>query len=314
MEEAYTKVVHEVLGRPFMKRKPWITEESWALVDQREEINKKILSTRSERIKKRLRTEYKEKSKEVKRSISEAENAARKQHMRTLYGLTKVLCNERSKSSTAILDKSGNLVSRKKEMQARWTEHFREVLNREEPTDPLTMKNECEFEPVELIEEIAITEPTIGEVKAAIERLKNGKSPGIDSITAELLKAHNEFSAANVHQLLEKVWKHEKIPDKWKRGLIIKLPKKGNLKERKNWGGNYSIFSSLGRIVIDRIRNGVDIRLRNEQAGYRKGRGTTQQIFILRIIIEQANEWQVSLYINFIDFETAFDSIHRESL
>ena len=123
MEEAYTKTADEVLGRPGKKRKPWITEESWALVDQREEINKKILSTRSERIKKRLRTEYREKSKEVKRSTrtdkrkwmdgiaSEAEDAARKPHMRTLYGLTKVLCNERSKSSTAILDKSGYLVT-----------------------------------------------------------------------------------------------------------------------------------------------------------------------------------------------------------
>ena len=95
-----------------------------------------------------------------------------------------MLCNERPKSSTAILDKRGNLVSGKKEMQARWTEHFREALNREEPTDTITMEDECVFQLGEIIEEIAITEPTIGEVKAAIERLKNGKSPGVDSITA----------------------------------------------------------------------------------------------------------------------------------
>ena len=101
-----------------------------------------------------------------------------------------MLCNERPKSSSAILDKTGNLVRGKKEMQARWTEHFREVLNREEPTDPITMEDECMFELGELIEETAINEPTIGEVKAAIERLKNGKSPGFDSIMAELLKAH----------------------------------------------------------------------------------------------------------------------------
>ena len=69
MEEAYTETADEVLGHPRKKRKPWITEELWALVDQRKEINKKSLSTRSERIKKQLRTEYKEKSKEVKRSI-----------------------------------------------------------------------------------------------------------------------------------------------------------------------------------------------------------------------------------------------------
>ena len=269
MEEAYTKTTEEVLGRSSKKRKQWITEESWALVDQREEINKKILSTYSERIKKRLKTKYKEKSKEVKRSIrsdkrkwmdgitSEAEDAARKQHMRTFYGLTKVLCNERSRSSTAIPDKSGNLVSGKKEMQSRWTEHFREVLNREEPTDPRTKEDRCEFVLSELIEEIAITEPII-EVRAAIERLKNGKSPGVDFITAELLKVHKDFSAANVHQLLEKVWRHEKIPDKWKRGLIITLPKMANLKECKNLEGNYSTFSRWQDTWVDRDRLNTD--------------------------------------------------------
>ena len=55
LEKAFTEVADEVLGRPKKKRKPWISEQSWALVDQREELNKKILSTRSERVKKRLR-------------------------------------------------------------------------------------------------------------------------------------------------------------------------------------------------------------------------------------------------------------------
>jgi len=85
----------------------------------------------------------------------------------------------------------------------------------------------------------------------------------------------------------------------------------------KNWRG-ITLLSVVGKIlgwiVIDQIQNGVDIRLRNEQAGYRKGRATTEQIFILRNIIEQANEWQASLYINFIDFEKAVDSIYHESL
>lgn len=70
----------------------------------------------------------------------------------------------------------------------------------------------------------------------------------------------------------------------------------------------------LGRIVIDRIKIGIDKKLRPEQAGFRQGKSTTEQIFILRNIIEQSIEWQSSLYINFIDFEKAFDSIHRDSL
>ena len=53
-------------------------------------------------------------------------------------------------------------------------------------------------------------------------------------------------------------------------------------------------------------------RLRKEQAGYRKGRGTTDQIFILRNIFEEVSEWQATL--NFQDFQKVFDSIHRESL
>ena len=50
--------------------------------------------------------------------------------------------------------------------------------------------------------------------------------------------------------------------------------------------------------MIDSIRSGVDDRLRKEQAGYRKGRGTTEQVFILRNIVEQVNEWQATLYLN----------------
>ena len=58
----------------------------------------------------------------------------------------------------------------------------------------------------------------------------------------------------------------------------------------------------------------MDKSLRKEQGGFRKGRGTAEQIFVLRNIMEQTNEWQASLYLNFVDFEKAFDSIHRESL
>ena len=126
-----------------------------------------------------------------------------------------------------------------------------------------------------------------------------------------------EFSARKIHELLSKVWKFEAIPEAWKRGLIIKLPKKGNLKDYKNSRGItlLSIVGKiLGRIFIDGVRNGVDKRLRKEQARYRQGRGTRDQVFVLRNIIEQVNEWQATLYVKFIDFEKALASVHRDSL
>ena len=70
----------------------------------------------------------------------------------------------------------------------------------------------------------------------------------------------------------------------------------------------------LGRIVIDRIRMGIDCRLFKEQAGFRSRRETTEQVFILCNILEQGNECQAPLYIHFVGFEKAFDSVHRSSL
>ena len=57
----------------------------------------------------------------------------------------------------------------------------------------------------------------------------------------------------------------------------------------------------------------MDEHLRKEQAGFPKGRGSTRQIFVLRNNIEHCYEWKDTLYLNFIDFEKAFDSVHRES-
>jgi len=54
--------------------------------------------------------------------------------------------------------------------------------------------------------------------------------------------------------------------------------------------------------------------LRKEHVGFRKGRGTVDQIFILRNILEQVNEWNATLHVHFVDFEKAFDSLHRDSL
>ena len=132
--------------------------------------------------------------------------------MKSLYGLTKKLRNERTRHNVPVLDKDGNLLSKKEEIQKRRTEHFREILIREQSYNPIKPEEEGGFEFVELIEEIAVSEPTIGDVKDAITKLKNGNAPDIDNITAELLKAETEFLAKRVHELLGKVWNHETIP------------------------------------------------------------------------------------------------------
>ena len=70
----------------------------------------------------------------------------------------------------------------------------------------------------------------------------------------------------------------------------------------------------MGKQIIKRISIRIDKKLMKEQAGFRSGRGTIEQIFVLRNIVEQTVEWNGSVYICFIDYQKAFDSIYRETL
>jgi hypothetical protein len=118
-------------------------------------------------------------------------------------------------------------------------------------------------------------------------------------------------------QILQKRWDSEKAPKDWNTGVIVKLPKKGDLANCNNWRGItlLSISSKIfSRIILQRITTAVDGILRQEQAGFRKGKSCIDHIFTLRQILEQSHEWNGSLYVVFVDFEKAFDSLHRASM
>lgn len=91
------------------------------------------------------------------------------------------------------------------------------------------------------------------------------------------------------------------------------MPKKGDLTSCGNWRGItlLSILAKvLGRVLIKRIVAGTDAEIRR-QAAFRKGRSTTEQIFVLRNTVEQVLKWNSSLYLC-LEYERAFDSINRD--
>jgi len=65
---------------------------------------------------------------------------------------------------------------------------------------------------------------------------------------------------------------------------------------------------------LERMKGEIDQWLRDQQAGFRSNRSCLYQIATLRIIVEQSLEWNSPLYINFVDYEKAFDSINRDTL
>ena len=123
-----------------------------------------------------------------------------------------------------------------------------------------------------------------------------------------------------LYSLFEEIWEKEEIPAEWKEGYLIKIPKKGDLSRCDNFRGITLLSVTqvpekvLNRMVLERMKGEVDKTLREEQPGFRQDRSCTDQIATLRILVEQSIEWNPSLYVNFVDYEKALDSLDRETL
>uniref|UniRef100_A0A6P7G7C3 Uncharacterized protein LOC114334841 n=1 Tax=Diabrotica virgifera virgifera TaxID=50390 RepID=A0A6P7G7C3_DIAVI len=81
---------------------------------------------------------------------------------------------------------------------------------------------------------ISCESPSKTEIITAIKSLRNNRSPGIDNIAAEILKTDQHLTAELLLPIIREVWETNRIPAGWKKGNIIKLPKKGNLTLCKN--------------------------------------------------------------------------------
>ena len=152
-------------------------------------------STRSARLKERATAAYVVKDREVKASaradkrrrlnnlVEEAEAAARNNCSGDLYRLTRKIAGQ-GRNMTTIKDKEGKRLINEDKVIERWREHFEGVLNVSRPDIPLP---EIDQAP-EVIASIDTGDISIAEIKRAIRRMKNGKSPGIDAISAEMIK------------------------------------------------------------------------------------------------------------------------------
>ena len=107
------------------------------------------------------------------------------------------------------------------------------------------------------------------------------------------------------------------LPQDWKRSVFIPIPKKGNAKEYSNHH-TMALISHANKVMLKilqaRLQLYVNCELSDVQAGFRKGRGTRDQIANIRWIIEKAREFQKNIYFCFIDYAKAFDSVDHNKL
>ena len=126
-------------------------------------------------------------------------------------------------------------------------------------------------------------EPDILEckVKWALESITMNKANGGDGIPVELFQILKDDAVKVLHSICQQLWKTQQWPQDWKRSVFIPIPKKGKAKECSNYH-TIALISHASKVMLKilqaRLQQYVNRELPDVQAGFRKGRGTRDQM------------------------------------
>ena len=119
------------------------------------------------------------------------------------------------------------------------------------------------------------------------------------------------------HSICQQIWKTQQWPQDQKRSVLIPIPKKGNAKECSNYCTT-ALISHASKVMLKilqpRLQQHVKWKLSDVQAGFRKGRGTRDQIGNICWITEKARKFQENIYFCFTDFAKASDCVDHNKL
>ncbi|CAF4133783.1 unnamed protein product [Rotaria sp. Silwood2] len=247
---AFVDYVHQAskttfeLDRTNKKQKDWLTDEILDVVDKKSKAFLKWQNSRGTYLETRCRNSYRRLRNLTKKKIDarqleywdeislEIENAIKQHDPSTAYAMIRRLRGGKAKTENLpILDKHGELLTNSKQSLTRWKEYFNDLLNVPSHVDPITIQQ---------IHAVTITTteqrrqeqtPSLEEVQRAIKQMKNGKAPGNDGISADLIKAGGLPMAKWLHEIFVDIWENETIIEDWSTAILIRLYKnKGDKK------------------------------------------------------------------------------------
>ena len=123
------------------------------------------------------------------------------------------------------------------------------------------------------------------EVKWALENITMNKASGGDGIPVEPFQILKDDAVKVLHSIFKQIWKTLQWPQDWKRSVFIPIPKKGNPNECSNYR-TIALISHASKVMLKilqaRLQQYVNRELPDVQAGFKKGRGTRDQIANIR--------------------------------
>jgi Reverse transcriptase (RNA-dependent DNA polymerase) len=300
------------------KQTAWWSKEIKEGVSNKKKAWRKYLANRNAA----TRDEYNKQRKQVKKMV---ENAKRqnwtefghklerdsKGNQKLFFRTIKTLRKGKKNEDICIKNLQGEVLTDEEEIMNRWKEHFQELLQGEEQVVETEMPGNNKDRDRE---EEAIQ---MEEVVDAIKGLKNGKAPGADKITSEMLKNMGEKAAKLLLQLYNTAWRQEIIPSDWEVALILPIFKKGDSKQCNNYRGISLLCTPMKvfeKILDAKLRRKIEYTLHEAQSGFRKGRSVQDHVFTIKQITEKAIAQNNQVFLAFVDLEKAFDRVPRRRI
>uniref|UniRef100_A0A8D9B4S3 Craniofacial development protein 2 n=1 Tax=Cacopsylla melanoneura TaxID=428564 RepID=A0A8D9B4S3_9HEMI len=305
----------------------WYDQECKDLVERKNQARQVMLQRNTRNAKetyKNLRRESKrimkrKKQENLRREMKEIEDLNKEGETRKFYVAMKKMRNEFQPKISGCRNDRGVVDLDERNTINKWTQYFKELLNPDnvEPLRSETQEHETTPQNRQADDNEEEDAPNITEVKKAIQRLKNNRAPGEDGIVAELIKYGGEELENAITEIIKDIWMKEVMPDSWNTGVICPIHKKGDKSKCENYRGITLLntaYKVLTIIINDRIKTVTNEKIGEYQCGFRTERGTTDQLFVVRQMMEKCYEYDIDLHILFIDFKQAFDSLDRQKL
>ena len=133
------------------------------------------------------------------------------------------------------------------------------------------------------------------EAKWALGSITTNKASGGDGIPVELFQILKDDAVKVLHSICQQIWKTQQWPQDWKRSVFIPIPKKDNDKDCSNYH-TAALISHTSKVMLKilqaRLQQYMNRELPDVQAGFRKGRGTRDQVVNIHWIMQKAKEFQ----------------------
>ena len=317
-ESAIRDTAEQVLGFSQRARNHWFDEECREITERKINLLKRGYN-KSRRRKEQLRQARREekrvhrrkKREYEKRMLEELEQTYAIKDTRKFYKRLNDMKKGFQPRISMMRKDDGEIVTYQPDVLELWKRHFDELLNND---SRLQAEMQADYERED---GKSVPEPTKEEVAAAITKLKNNKAPGFDGIPGELIKTGCEKLVEILYELIKTIWRNEMLPIEWMRGVICPLHKKGCKMSCKNYRGICLLptaYKVLSTVLHDKLTPLAEQLIGSYQAGFRKDKSTTDQIFCIRQIVEKSYELNCETHHLFIDFKAAYDTINREEL